>query len=91
MSITPEGKVKADIKAYLNTIGAYYFMPVQTGYGKRTLDFLVCWKGKFYGIEAKRPGMDATKFQRLIIAEIERAGGEAFVADNVDTVRRWLN
>jgi hypothetical protein len=90
MAITPEGRVKAQIKAYLNSIGAYWFMPVQTGYGKPTLDFLVCWKGRFFGIEAKRSGKALTKFQKLIVAEIERAGGVAFMADNVEIVKWHL-
>ena len=37
-----ERHVKEALKKYLKEIGAYYFMPVQTGYGAATVDFLVC-------------------------------------------------
>lgn len=39
---TPEGALKDKIKKWLEARGAYAFMPVPTGYGKTTLDFLVC-------------------------------------------------
>jgi hypothetical protein len=87
---TPEGKVKDQIKAYLKEIGAYFFMPVQTGYGERTVDFLVCHKGKFYGIEAKRKRAQAEAFQDALIRRIEDAGGQAFVASSLETVKEWI-
>jgi hypothetical protein len=90
--MTPEGKVKAEIKAYLREIGAYYFMPVQTGYGATGLDFFVCYQGQFYGIEVKRKGkLTATAMQRAVIQQIEQAGGTAFVTDNVEAVKWRLH
>lgn len=88
---TLEGKVKEDVKKYLTAIGAYYFMPVQMGYGQSTLDFLVCWKGRFIGIECKRPGlMEPTARQSLIMAQITRADGHAFVVDSVEMLRNYI-
>jgi hypothetical protein len=81
---TPEGKIKDKVKAYLDSIGAYYFMPVQMGYGKRTLDFLVCYRGQFIAIEAKRPGGVPDAFQQRIINEIIRAHGRCYVVDSVE-------
>ena len=89
--MTPEGKVKDEIKKYLRSINAYYFMPVQTGYGSTTLDFLVCHQGRFYGIEAKKPGGKARPLQVAVMNLIEAAGGTAFVADNVEIVKRMLD
>lgn len=74
---TPEGKIKDKVKAYLDSIGAYYFMPVQMGYGKRTLDFLCCVRGHFVAIETKRPGKAMAPFQSRIQEEISNAGGVA--------------
>jgi hypothetical protein len=94
--MTPEGKVKQEIKEYLASIGAYYFMPVQWGMGAATLDFLVCHNGKFIGIEVKRPGTvlrpspAATPRQRRIISDIVAAGGFAFVTNDVETVKEYL-
>jgi hypothetical protein len=82
--MTPEGKVKAEIKAYLDSIGAYYFMPVQMGYGAKTLDFLVCYKGRFIGIEAKREDAEATKYQIQTMRHIAEAGGDALVVAGVN-------
>ena len=88
---TPEGKVKDDVKKYLDSIGAYYFMPVNQGYGQSTLDFLVCHKGQFYGIETKRPGiLKPSPRQQLVINQIQRADGRAFVADSSYLVSCWI-
>jgi len=86
---TPEAKVKDDVKKYLDSIETYYFMPVQTGYGATTLDFLVCYKGVFIGIETKAPGRKATARQRRVIENIKKAGGHAFVVDDVKQLKTW--
>lgn len=77
--MTPEGKIKQKVKAYLDEIGAYWFMPVQGGYGARTVDFLVCYKGNFFGIETKAEGKKPTKLQEFCMRKICKAGGECFV------------
>ena len=90
---TPEGQVKNAIKKELDHLGCYYFMPVQTGLGKRTLDFLVCFRGLFYGIEAKRPGEKPTALQEKCIRDIRKAGGDCIVIDSVQLTAhlpRWL-
>lgn len=90
--MTPEGKVKAEIKAELKKRGWYFFMPVQTGYGATSVDFLVCvplpdyWPDKTHGcflaIEAKRAdGKRATtKRQDRVLADVQASGGIAVVA-----------
>lgn len=84
--MTPEGKVKAEIKAKLVTLGAYVFMPVQTGMGAATLDMLVCINGKFLAVECKRPeGGRTTPRQKFVAKAIEDAGGVAVIA------RSWLD
>jgi hypothetical protein len=86
---TGEAKVKDDVKAYLESVGAYFYMPVPVGYGKSTLDFLVCWRGRFVGIETKAPGKcRPTARQHLIAKEIAKAGGFVIVTDRVDMVKR---
>ena len=83
---TPEGLTKADIKKYLdgNRPDCYYFMPVQMGYGKRTLDFLICWRGQFIACEAKKKGGKAQAFQRKIARDINAAGGIALIVDRIE-------
>jgi hypothetical protein len=88
--VTPEGKVKAEIKKWLKEQGAYFFMPVQTGYGASTLDFLVCYKGIFVGIEAKAPGKVPTKRQEFCMAEIRDAGGHATCVESLRDLIPWI-
>ena len=88
---TPEGNPKAEIKAWLKEQGAYVFSPVQTGYGKRTLDLLVCWEGLFVGIEVKAPGKVATWLQAMIICDIQDAGGVSFCVDSLEACKEQFN
>lgn len=83
MSQTPEGKVKQSIKAYLSGVNAYYHMPVQNGMGEPTLDFIGCYRGFFFAIEAKAPGKHMSDRQKLTGTNMEAAHGKVFVVDNV--------
>ena len=73
--MTPEKKTKEAIKKLLKDIGAWFYMPVPTGFGGASLDFLVCYKGRFYGIEAKSETGKATPRQSCVMHDIARAGG----------------
>ncbi len=81
--MTPEGYTKKFIKELLDYLGAYHYMPVPGGFGKQTVDFLVCLRGTFVAIEAKRPGKKATPLQELVMVEIRKAGGVAFATDSI--------
>lgn len=84
--MTPEGKIKKLVKAYLDKIGAYHFWPVQMGYGAKTLDCLACIDGLFIGIETKAPGKKPTPLQELCMEEILNAGGECFVVSDENSL-----
>ena len=92
--MTPEGKIKKAIKKVLDQIpDCYYFMPVQMGLGARTLDFLVCYKGRFFGFEAKAPGEKPTALQKLCMKEMQHAGGEVLTIDSLELVshlKEWM-
>jgi hypothetical protein len=90
---TPESSVKSDIKDFLDAKGEdiYYHMSVQSGYGRRTVDFLICYKGMFIAIEAKRLGGYGAKFQVDLCEEIRDAHGHALIADNVEQVKALFN
>ena len=91
--MTPEGKVKAKIKKILTGMGAYYAMPMGTGFGNSgTPDFLVCYEGYFFGIEAKANGGKPTALQLKNMSEIRDAGGVALVVDesNVDDLEIYI-
>lgn len=87
--MTPEAKVKAKVKKKLKEIGAYYAMPSTGGYGNSGVpDFLVCYKGEFYGLECKAGGNKITALQSSNLRAIAEAGGFALVVDesNVDSL-----
>ena len=91
--MTPEAKVKKRVKEILNDVGAYYAMPVGTGFGNSGVpDFLVCKEGLFYGIECKANGGKPTALQLKHLDDIRKAGGIALVIDetNVETLRKEL-
>ena len=91
--MTPEGKVKAKVKKVLNDIGAYYAMPVGTGFGNSGVpDFLVCLRGRFYAIECKANGGKTTALQEKHLADIRGAGGVSLIIHeaNVENLRTEL-
>jgi hypothetical protein len=87
---TPEGQVKDKVKEFLHlrkvqslthpipdAVG-FYWMPVTSGYGAPFLDFMIIYKGKFFGLETKRDRMvEPTARQKIIISMIGQAGGRA--------------
>lgn len=77
--MTPEGQRKLKVKKWLTEIGAYWFMPVQTGYGKKTLDFLCCYKGHFFAVETKGVERDFKPHQKVIAAGMNAAWGTVFL------------
>lgn len=86
-----EAKLKDEVKRLLITRGAYWFMPVQMGYGvSGTPDFLCCIAGRFVGIETKAPGKKPSKFQEYRIKQINQAGGVAFWTDSLDYTEEML-
>lgn len=88
--MTPEGKVKQKVKKYLTEMGCYYAMPATGGYGlSGTPDFLVCYRGRFVGIECKAGKNVPTALQLAALDRITGAGGLALVIDesNVDDLK----
>jgi hypothetical protein len=81
--VTPEGRVKNEVKKQLKAIGAYQFWPVQTGMGATTVDCLACVRGRFVAIETKAPGKTPTPLQETTLTKIAEAGGWALVIDSV--------
>jgi pantoate kinase len=94
MASTPEAKTKKQIKKLLDEAGAYYVMPIGTGYGNSGVpDFLICHKGRFIGVEAKAGSNKPTALQESHLAKIRAAVGIALVIneDNMDTLRKELS
>lgn len=81
---TPEGKVKAMINSAIAHYGAdiYKFMPVPGGFGPSSLDYILCVRGLFVAIEAKKPGGKVTARQHFTIRQIKQSGGKVFIIDS---------
>ena len=94
MASTPEAKVKKQIRAILDEYGAYYAMPIGSGYGNSGVpDFLVCYKGWFIGIEAKAGKGNTTALQDMNLEKIEKAGGIAMIVNefNLQAINNMLD
>lgn len=92
--MTPEGKVKKDVKAYLKAIGAWYYMPVSNGMGRVGCpDILACYNGLFLAIETKAPGKrkNVTPNQQREIDDIQSANGLALIVDDVAQLKEALH
>lgn len=93
---TPEGKVKRKVSALLKEYAPdlYYFMPVPSGLGESTLDYIGCANKHFFAIETKAHGKRPTERQQMIINMIENAGGRVFVIsddEGLRLLRHWLD
>lgn len=89
-----ERQIKAQVRKILDEYPHYRFMPVPTGFGKRTLDYLICFNGLFLAIETKAPGEVPTAQQEATITYIRTMGkGKVFVIDGDEgliELRAWL-
>lgn len=79
--MTPEAKVKARVRAKLDGMRVWYFMPVSNGMGRHGIpDFICCINGRFVAIECKAGKGEVTALQRRELERIEAAGGDWIVA-----------
>lgn len=92
--MTPEGRVKDAVKRRLRELGAYWFCPVQGGFGAPGLDFMqVQVPGcPAFVIETKAPGKELTVRQARTVASIRAAGGTVFVVDgDLEEILKWVD
>lgn len=91
--MTPEGRVKSKINKVLAPRKPllWWDMPVPGGYGKPTLDYVGCYQGRAFAIEAKAAGKKPTPRQDLTIEAMRVAGMKVFVIDGDTTeLELWL-
>lgn len=97
MAVT-ERVIKDRVKRVLKKMGSDldFFMPVQSGYGKRDLDFICSYRGKSFRIETKAPGKLLRATQEVRIDELREAGVDVWVIDDGTNyasekdLERWL-
>jgi len=97
MVTTPEGRVKKGVRELLSGYqGLYQYWPVPSGYGRKTIDVLGCFRGHFFGIETKADMGVPTHYQRITLGEIREAQGQIFVireegAAHLAPLKAWLD
>lgn len=80
--MTPEGRIKAKVKRLLDKYKARYeYWPVPYGLGASSLDCIVCFRGRFIGVETKAPGGKPTDRQKMIMRQMRDAGAAVFLID----------
>ena len=93
MAQTPEVKVKARVRATLDALGIYYFMPPANGYGRQGIpDIICCMAGRFVAIECKAGKGQLTELQKRELDKIMNADGLTYVAreDNLVELKAML-
>lgn len=91
---TPESKVKAKGVEIFKKYRAYYFFPAQNGYGRAGIpDAIVCYQGRFLGVEFKVGYNKPTALQEREMVEISKAGGSAMVVreDTLNQLEEWFH
>ena len=93
--MTPEGKVKKEIKDFLDSLGqdCWYFMPQMMGYGRKGIpDIIGCLRGVFFSIEVKAPGKlgNVTPWQVKELTSIHLAKGITLIVDSAAAVKKAL-
>lgn len=64
------------VKKWLKEHGAWYLKTWGGGYQRNGIpDLLICWKGKFIGVELKAENGTASELQKYELKTINDAGG----------------
>ena len=87
-----EQAIQKKITKYLESIGAYTIKVIQAN-KKGVPDVLACYKGRFIGIEVKRPETktNVSKLQEHNLKKIVDAAGISCVAWEVDQVKEIID
>lgn len=78
--MTSEKQFENQVKKWLKEHGAWFLKTWGGGYQRNGIpDLLICWKGKFIGIELKTDIGKPSPLQLHELNEIEKAGGIALI------------
>lgn len=87
-----ESTITNNIMKYLRSLDKCFCWKEHGGmYGSAGIpDIICCYYGQFLAFEVKRRGNKPTKLQEKTIAEIQAAGGQAYVVHSVDEVKEII-
>lgn len=80
-------KVSALLSLAMEHDPLYVWMPVVTGYGKRSVDYIFCLQGQFVAIETKATGEWLRPDQRQRARDMLKSGAKVFVISEEDGYR----
>lgn len=86
--------MKDKLRKLLGYLDVLYFMPVQSGYGAPALDYICCYKGRYFQIEVKAGHGVMTPRQEMVARQVEQHGGSAFLInedpETWERLTKWL-
>ena len=85
-----EQNAQKKILSYLNSLDNCWCCKVISANKNGVPDIVGVLEGRFFGLEVKLPGNQATPLQLYQIEHIQRAGGIAGVVYSVDDVKELL-
>lgn len=87
-----EKNIENKIKSYLKSKGAYYFKHHGNQFSKVGVpDIIVCYKGRFIGIEVKNETGKTSPLQDINLKMINDNGGIGIVARKVEDVSKVID
>ncbi len=89
-----EKDIVNSIKQYLKSLGddCYFFKEHGGTYGQSGVpDIIVCYKGRFIGLEVKTPSGRLSELQKWAINKINVAGGIALRVESVEDVKKAIH
>lgn len=92
MKTVPETRIKADVRRRLEQRGAFWSNVPEGTYAKPgDPDMIVCYKGRFIGMEGKTPVGRLRDIQKVRRDQIERAGGIYAIVRSVEDAEAVLD
>jgi len=86
-----EKSIETKIKQYLTSIGAYHFKYHGGKYSRVGVpDIIVCYKGRFIGIEVKNEGGKLSPLQEINLQLIKNSGGISIIARSLEEVKNVI-
>jgi len=87
-----EALVTKNIKDYLDGFKKHemWYWKVSDKYTSGIPDFIGCFGGILFGIEAKDAGEKPSKIQSQVSLNIRRAGGQTLLTDNIHDVKVFI-
>ena len=87
-----EKNIENRIKSYLKSKGAYYFKHHGNQFSQVGVpDIIVCYKGRFIGIEVKNESGKTSPLQDVNLKMINDAGGIGIIARCVEDVSKIID